>query len=70
MGLEKKLYLSSNQELIKFPINSLADIFLKLIKIEYIENKFYNREELLEISSKKIRKIIASIVDKPDSNFI
>ena len=40
------------------------------MKIEYIENKFYNREELLEISSKKIREIIASIVDKPDGNFI
>ena len=65
-----KLELSPNQELIKFPINSSADIFLKRMGIEYIENKFYNREELLEISAKKILEIITSIVNKPDCNFI
>ena len=66
----KKLELSPNQESIKFPINSTADIFFERMGIEYIENKFYNREELLRTSAKKIREIIKSIVDKPDCNFI
>ena len=66
----KKLELSPNQESIKFPINSTADIFFKHMGIEYTENKFYNREELLKISSEKIREIITNIVNKPDCNFI
>ena len=66
----KKLELSPNQESIKFPIDSTADIFFERMGIEYTENKFYNREELLKISSEKIREIITNIVNKPDSNFI
>ena len=66
----KKLELSPNQESIKFPIDSSADIFLERMGIEYTENKFYNREELLKISSEKIREIITNIVNKPDCNFI
>ena len=66
----KKLELSPNQESIKFPIDSTADIFFKHMGIEYTENKFYNREELLKISSEKIREIITNIVNKPDCNFI
>ena len=66
----KKLELSPNQESIKFPIDSTAYIFFKRMGIEYTENKFYNREELLKISSEKIREIITNIVNKPDCNFI
>ena len=66
----KKLELSPNQESIKFPIDSTADIFFKRMGIEYTENKFYNREELLKISAEKIREIITNIVNKPDCNFI
>ena len=66
----KKLELSPNQESIKFPIDSTAHIFFKHMGIEYTENKFYNREELLKISSEKIREIITNIVNKPDCNFI
>ena len=66
----KKLELSPNQESIKFPIDSTVDIFFKRMGIEYTENKFYNREELLKISSEKIREIITNIVNKPDCNFI
>ena len=66
----KKLELSPNQESIKFPIDSTADIFFKHMGIEYTENKFYNREELLKISAEKIREIITNIVNKPDCNFI
>ena len=69
-GYGKKLELSPNQESIKFPIDSTADIFFKRMGIEYIENKFYNREELLRTSAEKIREIITSIVDKPGCNFI
>ena len=69
-GYGKKLELSPNQESIKFPIDSSADIFLERMGIEYTENKFYNREELLKISSEKIREIITNIVNKPDCNFI
>ena len=69
-GYDKKLELSPNQESIKFPIDSTADIFFKHMGIEYTENKFYNREELLKISSEKIREIITNIVNKPDCNFI
>jgi len=69
-GYDKKLELSPNQESIKFPIDSSADIFLERMGIEYTENKFYNREELLKISSEKIREIITNIVNKPDCNFI
>ena len=69
-GYDKKLELSPNQESIKFPIDSTADIFFKRMGIEYTENKFYNREELLKISSEKIREIITNIVNKPDCNFI
>ena len=47
----EKLELSPNQESIKFPIDSTADIFFERMGIEYTENKFYNREELLKISS-------------------
>ena len=66
----KKLELSPNQESIKFPIDSTAYIFFERMGIEYTENKFYNREELLKISSEKIREIITNIVNKPDCNFI
>ena len=66
----KKLELSPNQESIKFPIDSTAYIFFKHMGIEYTENKFYNREELLKISAEKIREIITNIVNKPDCNFI
>ena len=66
----KKLELSPNQESIKFPIHSTADIFFKHMGIEYTENKFYNREELLKISAEKIREIITNIVNKPDCKFI
>ena len=66
----KKLELSPNQESIKFPIDSTVNIFFKRMGIEYTENKFYNREELLKISSEKIREIITNIVNKPDCNFI
>ena len=69
-GYGKKLELSPNQESIKFPIDSTADIFFKRMGIEYTENKFYNREELLKISAEKIREIITNIVNKPDCNFI
>ena len=69
-GYDKKLELSPNQESIKFPIDSTADIFFEHMGIEYTENKFYNREELLKISSEKIREIITNIVNKPDCNFI
>ena len=69
-GYDKKLELSPNQESIKFPIDSTVDIFFKRMGIEYTENKFYNREELLKISSEKIREIITNIVNKPDCNFI
>ena len=69
-GYDKKLELSPNQESIKFPIDSTADIFFERMGIEYTENKFYNREELLKISSEKIREIITNIVNKPDCNFI
>ena len=69
-GYAKKLELSPNQESIKFPIDSTVDIFFKRMGIEYTENKFYNREELLKISSEKIREIITNIVNKPDCNFI
>ena len=69
-GYDKKLELSPNQESIKFPIDSTADIFFKHMGIEYTENKFYNREELLKISAEKIREIITNIVNKPDCNFI
>ena len=69
-GYDKKLELSPNQESIKFPIDSTADIFFKRMGIEYTENKFYNREELLKISAEKIREIITNIVNKPDCNFI
>ena len=69
-GYDKKLELSPNQESIKFPIDSTAHIFFKHMGIEYTENKFYNREELLKISSEKIREIITNIVNKPDCNFI
>ena len=69
-GYGKKLELSPNQESIKFPIDSSADILLERMGIEYTENKFYNREELLKISSEKIREIITNIVNKPDCNFI
>ena len=69
-GYGKKLELSPNQESIKFPIDSTVDIFFKRMGIEYTENKFYNREELLKISSEKIREIITNIVNKPDCNFI
>ena len=69
-GYGKKLELSPNQESIKFPIDSSADIFLERMGIEYTENKFYNREELLKISSEKILEIITNIVNKPDCNFI
>ena len=69
-GYDKKLELSPNQESIKFPIDSTADIFFEHMGIEYTENKFYNREELLKISAEKIREIITNIVNKPDCNFI
>ncbi len=69
-GYDKKLELSPNQESIKFPIDSTADIFFERMGIEYTENKFYNREELLKISAEKIREIITNIVNKPDCNFI
>ena len=65
-----KLELSPNQDMVKFPIKSTADIFFESMGIEYIENKFYNREELLEKSAEKIRGIITSIVDKPVCSFV
>ena len=69
-GYGTKLELSPNQDMVKFPVESSADIFFERMGIEYIENKFYNREELLEKSAEKIRGIITSIVDKPICNFI
>ena len=69
-GYGTKLELSPSQDMVKFPVESSADIFFERMGIEYIENKFYNREELLEKSAEKIRGIITSIVDKPICNFI
>ena len=69
-GYGTKLELSPSQDMVKFPVESTADIFFERMGIEYIENKFYNREELLEKSAEKIRGIITSIVDKPVCSFV
>ncbi len=69
-GYGTKLELSPSQDMVKFPVESSADIFFERMGIEYIENKFYNREELLEKSAEKIRGIITSIVDKPVCSFV
>ena len=63
----EKLETSSDLKLVKFPIDScLPEILFERIGLEYVKNKFYNREELLKIIAEWTSNKINDMLTRSD----